>query len=124
MNAERRKAIEQTISSLKMAEKALDAIFEKIETGVVEQLELAVTEAAEKMDEIYSEEEEALANLSESLQNGEQGEAMQEALEYLEGAKEKTDSLAEKLEEFRDCISAVSDAWEEIYESLQSAKGG
>jgi hypothetical protein len=55
---------------------------------------------ADRIDEIRDEEQDAFDNLPESLQGGERGDAMQEAIGNLEEAAEK----------MREAAQAVSDA--------------
>lgn len=45
-----------------------------------------LTEARDELESIRDEEEEAFENYPENLQNSERGEAMQDAIEYLEEA--------------------------------------
>lgn len=70
----------------KQRRKAIERISEKLE------------ELQEEIQMLKDEEEEAYDNLPESLQDGEKGEAMQEAIEYLDNA----DSF---IEEARDALN-------------------
>ena len=54
-------------------------------------------ELKQEIDSILAEEQEAYDNMPESLQNGERGEAMQEAIDALESAVSSCEELDEYL---------------------------
>lgn len=51
----------------------------------------------DELDELYNEEEEAFENLPESLQDGERGEAMQDAMNELDTARGTAEMLVDEI---------------------------
>ena len=59
-------------------------------------------ELKQEIDAILSDEQEAYDNMPESLQNGERGEAMQEAIDALESAVSSCEEIDEYLTDAQD----------------------
>lgn len=71
----------------KLRKKSIESIFNKL------------TEFKERLESIREEEQEAFDNLSESSQEGEKGEAMNEAIDLLDNAVSDLETVCESLEE-------------------------
>lgn len=83
----------------KARRKSLKAILERMD-----ELTAVIEEVKEDLQVVMDEEEEALGNLPESLQEGERGQQMQEYIDTLEGVIDSlseldTHDLYEKIEE-------------------------
>lgn len=83
----------------KARRKSLKAIL-----GRMDELKAVIEEVREDLQAVMDEEEEALGNLPESLQEGERGQQMQEYIDTLEGVIDSlgeldTQDLYEKIEE-------------------------
>ena len=83
----------------KARRKSLKAILERMD-----ELTAVIEEVKEDLQVVMDEEEEALGNLPESLQEGERGQQMQEYIDTLEGVIDSlseldTQDLYEKIEE-------------------------
>lgn len=65
----------------------------------------SIQEAHDNLAEVLEEEEEAYDNLPESMQFGERGEIMEEAISNLEEAVSTLDEVISNLEEVTDCGS-------------------
>ena len=64
---------------------------------MIDEAQALLVELRQSIDEILSEEQEAFDNLPESLQYGERGTAMQEAIDALESAISSCDEVDEYL---------------------------
>jgi hypothetical protein len=87
MNKDRRSRIGKMVELLHAAKNKIEAL----------DVESALTEAKEALDEVRNEEQEAFDNMSENLQGGERGDAMQEAVSELESAVSELDEALEML---------------------------
>ncbi len=70
----------------------------------LEEIKTMIEQAAEDLEAIRDEEQEALENMPESLQEGERGQAMQEYIDAMEGVMDEltefdVDGLYEQIEE-------------------------
>lgn len=90
MNKLRRKEIKEQIGKLQVLK-------DEIDEQMVEFSE-KLDEVKSEIDRLYEEEEECYDNLPESLQEGERGEAMQEAMDNLENASDCIQNLMDELE--------------------------
>ena len=68
--------------------KALGAIITKLDA-----LEILRQEIQEQLEEIMDEEQDALDNMPESLQEGERGQQMQEYIDTMDGVNDELDCM-------------------------------
>ena len=90
MNKERRKEIDNLLLQVSECVTRLDCLKQDIET-------------------IRDEEQECYDNLPESLQQGEKGEAMSQAVEYLESAISAIDSAIDSANEAENELSSAQE---------------
>lgn len=64
----------------------------------LQEIEAKITGLREQIESLQSDEQDALDNLPESLQNGDRGSAMQEAIDALDSAMEAADELIDHLQ--------------------------
>ena len=67
--------------------------------GILENCLTAIQEAYDTLQEVRDEEEEAYDNLPESMQDGERGDMMQDAIDNLDDAISSLDDVISSLEE-------------------------
>ena len=68
----------------------------------IEDAQAKLEELKQEIDAILSEEQEAFDNMPESLQDGDRGEAMQEAIDALESAVSSCEEIDEYLTDAHD----------------------
>ena len=103
MNKDRRKMLGNIADGTREAEKTLKALYDE-GNALIAQLNEKITEINEfrtnlkddligSIEDVKSEEEEAYENLPESMQNGDKGSVMQEAIEYMDSSISALDGL-------------------------------
>lgn len=121
MNADRRKDIDGVIEKIKAAMTMIEGLQEPIDTCMQE-----VMDSLESVpiSDIKDDEQESFDNLSEGLQQAENGQAMEEAIGNLETADGAVDEVLEKIaEEVTSLTSTLTNKLQEAIDALQSAKG-
>lgn len=112
MNKDRRNTINALYARLNTVQENL-----KLPDGLLDEL----ADIIQEIENVKDEEAEALSNLPESLQEGERGQAMQEAIDALEDATAKVGEYFDSLNEtFGDNDAPFSEA----LESLDNASAG
>lgn len=76
--------------------KSLNAIYKRVEAlnELLSQVKNTADELAQELRDIHDEEQESHGNLPESLQEGERGQAMQEAMGYMDTAISALEEVA------------------------------
>lgn len=86
--------------------------------GILENCLTAIQEAYDSLEEIRDEEEEAYDNLPESMQDGERGDMMQDAIDNLDDAISSLDDVISSLEEVTtnadDPLVMEIDPWQQL----------
>lgn len=128
MNIERRKQIDEVIARVEKARRLVQSFMGEEVWGQIRDAKDEIWDAKDEIKglpttDIKDEEEEALGNLSDSLQQGEKGQVMQEAIDNLDSADSCIQEAFEALEEFENSLENVESKLQEAINALQSAKG-
>jgi len=103
MNNDRRKALDELYKRLELIQLAVENITD-------------ADEVHDLLEAVRDEESEARENMPESLQEGEQGQRSQEAIDNL-------DTAVDKVKEIADAITTMQDDLREALEAIDNAKG-
>jgi hypothetical protein len=96
----------------KSRRRALNALQDRISALGLSAMFDSVKEIADELETLRDEEQDALDNLPESLQDGERGQAMRECVDYC-------DTALEALRAFED----IENNAEEAFAAIEDAKG-
>jgi hypothetical protein len=100
MNKNRRKDIEALVKRIEEAKAKI----------MITIAEISISDMAEDVTDLHEQEMEYFDNMPESLQSGEKGTSAEEAIGYLDTAKDKLEEIVNSFESLEDDIEEVIDA--------------
>lgn len=112
MNKERRKTAERIQTDLQTQ-------LTELEQLDITNIKMRIEELKGELENLKDEEDDAYNNLPESFQNGEKGEAMQEAINNLDTIIGEVDEVYSGLDHIDELTSVLTDAIEHINDVLQ-----
>lgn len=115
MNKQRRKALDEIVNALNTLDEKVQEALSTLRDALAD---VDVDDIRDRLEAIRDDEQEALDNLSENLQQSARGQAMGAAVDALENAVDQVEQLDTKLGELRDVEFDVG----EIINAIEEAQ--
>ena len=122
MNKQRRKNLDNIYNELESIKEKCEIEICDIKARISILFE-GMEELKERLENERENEDETYNNMPESLQGGERGQAMEEAVSEMDSAMEKLDEIVAQHDELIDSLDSIDESISEVLGYIDNAKG-